>query len=80
MHFASKISRSLFNSFIFADSVIMSLIETNSVYNITYVIIKFAIAMISVIDFRLFNLKSETDYRRLYQSLMNTKHLHYCLN
>ena len=66
MHFVNKISRSLFNSFMFADSVIMSLIETDSVCNITYVIIKFVIATVSVVNSRLFDLEFKTDYRGLY--------------
>ena len=66
MHLINEISRSLFNSFMFTDSVIMGSIETDSVHNITYVIIKFAIATVSVIDSRLLNLRSETDCRRSY--------------
>ena len=50
----------------FADSVIMNSIETDSVYNIMYIIIKFVIATVSIIDFRLLNLEFRTDYRRLY--------------
>ena len=80
MHLADKISRSLFNSFTFADSVIISLIETDSVYNITYVIIKFAIATVFIVCFRLFDLEFRADHRGLYQSLINTEHLHYCLS
>ena len=80
MYFISKISRSLFNSFMFADSVITGLIETDSVYNIMYVIIKFIIAIISIICLRLLNLRSEADHKRSYQSLMNAEYLHYCLN
>ena len=80
MYLINKINRSLFNSFIFTDSVIMDLIETDSVHNIIYIIIKFVIAMIFIIDSRLLDLRSETDCRRSYQSLMNTKHLYYCLS
>ena len=80
MHFADKISRSLFNSFTFADLVIMSSIETDSVHNITYVIIKFAIATVFIVDSRLLNLEFKTDHRGSYRSLMNTKHLYYCLS
>ena len=66
MHFVSKISRSLFNSFIFTDSVIISSIETDSVYNITYVIIKFAITTVFIICSRLLDFESEADHRGLY--------------
>ena len=66
MHLASKISRSLFNSFMFTDSVIISLIETDSVHNIMYVIIKFVITTVFIIGLRLLDLGFKTDHRELY--------------
>ena len=80
MHLINKISRSLFNSFTFADSVIIDLIETDSVHNITYVIIKFIIATVFIICLKLLDLKFKADYRESYQSLINTEHLYYCLS
>ena len=80
MHLTDKINKSLFNSFTFVDSVIMSLIKTNSVYNIIYIIIKFVIATVFIINSRLLNLKFRTNHRGSYQSLMNAEHLHYCLS
>ena len=66
MHLINKISRSLFNSFTFTDSVIMNLIEADSVYNITYVIIKFVIATVFIICLRLLNFEFKADHKRLY--------------
>ena len=80
MYLVNKINRSLFNSFMFADSVIMGLIETDSVCNITYMIIKFTITTVFIIDSRLLDLRFKTDHRGLYQNLMNTKYLHYYLS
>ena len=66
MHLVNKISRSLFNSFTFADSVIMNLIETDPVHNIMYVIIKFIIATVFIVGSRLLDLRFKTDCRGLY--------------
>ena len=66
MYLADKISRSLFNSFTFTDSVITGSIETDPVCNIIYVIIKFVIATVFIIDSRLLDLRFKTDHRGLY--------------